>query len=191
MPNDEVLISRFQRGESEAFDRLMSLHANKVFALAWGVMHNREDAVDAVQEVFIRLHKALPGMSPTDNLSAWLYRVCLNHCIDRRRRHKNAPSELTDEDWDRLQGPDVDQPEEITLRMDQSRIIRTAVDHLPEKQRIVFVLRHYRLMSISEIADALECSVGAVKAHQSRATANLRLSLKGIIFPLTTEVDRK
>jgi len=191
MPNDEVLITRFQRGESEAFDRLMSLHASKVFALAWGVMHNREDAVDAVQEVFIRLHKALPGMSPTDNLSAWLYRVCLNHCIDRRRRHKNAPSELTDEDWDRLQGPDVDQPEEITLRMDQSRIIRAAVDHLPEKQRIVFVLRHYRLMSISEIADALECSVGAVKAHQSRATANLRLSLKGIIFPLTTEVDRK
>lgn len=191
MANDEVLISRFQRGESEAFDRLMSLHANKVFALAWGVLHNREDAVDAVQEVFIRLHKTLPGMSPTDNLSAWLYRVCLNHCIDRRRRFKNTPSELTDEDWDRLQGPKVDQPEEITIRMEQSRMIRNAVDRLPEKQRIVFVLRHYRLMSISEIADALGCSTGAVKAHQSRATTNLRSCLRGLIFPQTTEVDRK
>lgn len=191
MTNDEVLITRFQNGEGEAFDRLMSLHANRVFALAWGILHNREDAVDAVQEVFIKLHKALPGLSPADNLSAWLYRVCLNHCIDRKRRHKHAVSELTDEDWERLQGPDVDQPEEVTIRREQSRMIQQAVDHLPEKQRTVFILRHYRLLSIAEIADAMCCSIGAVKAHQSRATANLRNTLKQSFFPRTAEVDKK
>lgn len=190
MANDEVLISRFQQGESEAFDRLMSLHANKVFALAWGVMRNREEAVDAVQEVFIKLHKALPRLSPQDNLSAWLYRVCLNHCIDRRRRLKNVPSALTDEDWDRLQGPEVDQPEKIVLRMEQGGIIRRAVDRLPEKQRIVFLLRHYRLLSISEISLAMGCSTGAVKAHQSRATANLRLYLRGKLTEEPAEAEK-
>ena len=179
MSNDELLISRFQKGDCEAFDRLMSLHAGKVFALAWGVLQNREEAMDAVQEVFIRLHKKLPYISPFDNLSAWLYRVCLNYCIDRKRRNKHVRVDMTDEDWERLQGPEAGEPEYTALCRDQGRIIREVVDRLPEKQRLVFILRHYRLMSISEISEIMGCTQGAVKAHLSRATANLRNHLKG------------
>jgi len=58
---DQVLIARFHRGEEEAFDRLMARHMDKVFALAWGVLRNREDALDASQDVFIKLHGALAG----------------------------------------------------------------------------------------------------------------------------------
>ena len=87
---DEVLIVRFQNGETEAFDRLMAIHTDKVFSLAWGVLQNREDAIDAAQEVFIKLYKALPKFPASDNLGAWLYRVCLNHCIDRKRRARHT-----------------------------------------------------------------------------------------------------
>ena len=87
---DGVLIARAKQGEAEAFDRLMALHMDKIYALAWGVLMNREDAMDAVQEVFIKLYWALPKFPPDNNLSAWLYRVCLNHCIDRKRRKKRA-----------------------------------------------------------------------------------------------------
>ncbi|MDH7601943.1 MAG: sigma-70 family RNA polymerase sigma factor [Armatimonadota bacterium] len=180
-PEDEVLIRRFQQGEGEAFDRLMASHMNKVYALAWGVLQDREEAKDAVQEVFIKLHKALPKFPPSDNLNAWLYRVCLNHCIDRRRREKHRKVELSDEDWERLQGSESDDPEERAHRSELARVIKRAVDTLPERQRIVFMLRHYNLLSINEIADAMGCSTGAVKAHLSRATANLRDRLAGIV----------
>jgi RNA polymerase sigma-70 factor (ECF subfamily) len=178
---DEVLIRRFQQGEYEAFDRLMASHINKVYALAWGVLQDREEAKDAVQEVFIKLYKFLPKFPPTDNLNAWLYRVCLNHCIDRKRRERNRRVELTDDDWERLQGSEQDDPELQAYRTEMARAIKRAVQTLPERQQMVFILRHYNLLSINEIAEAMNCSTGAVKAHLSRATANLRDRLAGIL----------
>ncbi len=187
---NEVLIARFQQGEVEAFDRLMATHTNKVFALAWGVLQNREEAKDAVQEVFIKLHAALPKFPPANNLNAWLYRVCLNHCIDRKRRAKRTPTHMTEEDWERLRGSEHDEPEFRAHQSETGRIIRKAVDTLPERQRLVFVLRHYKLLSINEIAEAIGCTSGAVKAHLSRATARLRDRLKGRIVSEAGEVDR-
>jgi RNA polymerase sigma-70 factor, ECF subfamily len=186
----ELLIHRCQRGDREAFDRLMALHVDKVFALAWGVLRNREDAIDATQEVFIKLHGSVPRFRPTDNLSAWLYRVCLNHCIDRKRRVRSGQVEMTDEDWDRLQGSEQDRPEVRAQQSETGRIIRAAIDDLPERQRLVFILRHYKLLSINEIGEAIGCSSGAVKAHLSRATGKLRDTLKGKVFLEAEEVSR-
>lgn len=176
--DDEVLVRRFKNGELDAFDELMALHMDKVFALAWGVMQNREEAMDATQEVFIKLYSALPKLPVSNNLNAWLYRVCLNHCIDRKRRNNKPRVELTSDDWDRLQGNRRDEPEFCTCQKETERIIMEAVDKLPERQRLVFVLRHYKLLSINEIAEAIGCTSGAVKAHLSRATAHLRDRLK-------------
>ena len=186
---DEVLISRFQRGEAEAFDRLMAIHTDKIFALAWGVLQNREDAMDATQEVFIKLHTTLGKFPASDNLNAWLYRVCLNHCIDRKRRAKWTSAEMSDADWERLRGPEGDEPEFRAYQSDLGRIIRAAVDKLPERQRLVFILRHYKLLSINEIGDAIGCTPGAVKAHLSRATAHMRDRLKGTVILESSEVD--
>ncbi len=186
---NELLIQRFQHGDGEAFDRLMVLNTDRVFALAWSVLRNREDAIDAAQEVFIKLHASLPRFRPSDNLGAWLYRVCLNHCIDRKRRVRSGRVEMTDEDWDRLQGSEQDQPEFRAQQSDTGRIIRAAIDELPERQRLVFILRHYKLLSIEEIGVAIGCSSGAVKAHLSRATGKLRDKLRGQLFLDAQEVN--
>ncbi len=186
---DEILISRFQSGDVEAFNRLMAMHTDKVFALAWGVLQNRDDALDATQEVFIKLHSALTRFSASDNINAWLYRVCLNHCIDRKRRARWTSYEMTDEDWARLHGSEHDEPEFRAYQSEVGRMIRSAVDKLPERQRLVFILRHYKLLSINEIGEAIGCTPGAVKAHLSRATAHLRDKLKGTIILESSEVD--
>ncbi len=189
LTEDGLLIERFQQGEAEAFDRLMALHMDRIFALAWGVLQNREDAMDAAQEVFIKLHSALDRFPASDNLNAWLYRVCLNHCIDRKRRAKWTSAEISDDDWDRLQGSPNDEPEFRAYQSEMGRIIRRAVDQLPERQRLVFVLRHYKLLSLNEISDAMGCTTGAVKAHLSRATSSLRDRLKGTVVLEAREVD--
>ena len=181
---DEILISRFHDGDREAFDRLMRAHLDRVFSLAWGILRNREDAMDASQEVFVRLYKQLPRFPASDNLNAWLYRVCLNCCIDAKRRAKLRPSvEITDEEIDRLRGRSDEEPEFRAYQAENGRLIADAVDRLPDRQRAVFILRHYRLMSLNEIAKTIGCSIGAVKTHLSRATASLRDALAGSVVP--------
>lgn len=178
---DELLISRFQAGEDEAFDRLMALHMDQVFGLAWSILHDREAALDAAQEVFIKLHSALPKFGDASNLSAWLYRVCLNYCIDVKRRRRGVECEMTDEEWDQLQGTNTDDPSSAAQSAELRSAIYKAVDSLPPRQQMAFVLRHYQYMSLKEIAETMGCSVGAVKAHLARATANLRARLAAYV----------
>jgi RNA polymerase sigma-70 factor, ECF subfamily len=180
---DRLLIARFKAGEEEAFDRLMALHLDKVYGAAWSVLLDREEALDAAQEVFVRLHSALPRLPEDSNLPAWLYRVCLNYCIDQKRRARRVEQTVTDEELDRLVGPDSFEPEGFAERMELGGMIRSAVESLPPRQRAAFVLRHYDLLSIKEIATSMECSTGAIKAHLSRAAATLRDRLKDYVAP--------
>jgi len=175
---DEVLISRFQRGEDEAFDRLMAIHTDKIFALAWGVLQNREDAMDATQEVFIKMHGALGRFSASDNLNAWLYRVCLNHCIDRKRRAKWTSAELSDADWERLRGSESDEPEFRACQNEVGRIIRSAVDKLPERQRQVVTLRDMLGFDSSEVCELLDISVANQRVLLHRGRAVVRKALE-------------
>lgn len=174
---DDLLIARFHAGEHEAFDRLMDLHMDRVFGLAWSVLRDREKALDATQEVFIKLHSVLPRLSNCVNLTAWLYRVCLNHCIDVKRRSQKYGIDLSEEEWDLLSGSDKDDPFWAVQNNELRAAIKNAVDELPTRQKSAFVLRHYQSLSLREIAETMGCSEGAVKAHLSRATAHLRDSL--------------
>lgn len=185
---DELLIERFKAGESEAFDRLMALHMDQVFGVAWSVLYDREAALDAAQEVFIKLHSVLPRFNASSNLPAWLYRVCLNHCIDVKRRSKKDGQELSEEEWDRLQGDDHDDPGWFVQNSELRAAIKKAVDRLPERQKAAFILRHYQFLSLKETAEVMGCSVGAVKAHLSRATASLRSKLSGYVGVAVEEV---
>lgn len=178
---DELLVSRFKAGEDEAFDRLMALHMDQVFGLAWSVLHDREAALDAAQEVFIKLYSAIPKFGDASNLSAWLYRVCLNYCIDVKRRKRNVECEMTDEEWNQLQGAQADDPSTVVQSGELRNAIYKAVESLPPRQQAAFVLRHYQYMSLKEIAETMGCSVGAVKAHLARAAANLKTKLGGYI----------
>jgi RNA polymerase sigma-70 factor, ECF subfamily len=187
-PEDELLVARFKAGDAEAFDRLMALHMNQMFGLAWSVLHNREEALDAAQEVFIKLHKALPRFDDGNNISAWLYRVCLNHCIDVKRRSRNTELELTEDEWDRLQGCERDDPSWCLQNRELKGAILKAVDQLPDRQKSAFILRHYQFMSLAEIAETMGCSVGAVKSHLSRATVHLRSTLSCYVGPAVREV---
>lgn len=174
---DDLLIERFKAGDAESFDRLMALHMDQVFGLAWSVLHDREAALDAAQEVFIKLHSALPKFESARYLNAWLYRVCLNHCIDVKRKSRNDGLDLTEEEWDRLQGKEQDDPGWLLQNREMGKAIRKAIDKLPVRQRSAFILRHYQFLSLKEVSDTMGCSVGAVKAHLARATAHLRVEL--------------
>jgi RNA polymerase sigma-70 factor, ECF subfamily len=182
LEEDRYLISRFLAGEAEAFDRLMDTHMDRVYRVAWQALQDHEEAMDATQEVFIKLHRALPGIGEVGSLSAWLYRVCVNYCIDRKRRPGRDVRLLSDEDWETLRGPRIGEPEWMAEQAETARDIKSAVGKLPRQQKAAFILRHYEHLSLEEIAEALCCSPGTVKCHLTRATAALRDRLRSAGF---------
>jgi RNA polymerase sigma-70 factor (ECF subfamily) len=170
---DVGLVSRARAGDTEAFDALMRQHMDRVYALAYRMLRDREEALDVVQEVFIKLHGAIGSLRAEGQVGAWLYRVCTNHCIDRsRRRRETAPLEE-----DLHADGSESRPEESLERRELQRVVLAAVDGLPPRQRAVFLLRHYEYLSLEEIGQSLGCATGTVKAHLSRATSKVRTAL--------------
>ena len=170
---DPALVSRARAGDAEAIDALMRRHMDRVYALAYRMLRDREEALDVAQEVFIKLHGSIGSLRAEGQVAGWLYRVCANQCIDRGRRRRVETVPLEEE----MHAEASDTPAETLEHHELQRMVLAAVDALPPRQRAVFLLRHYDYLSLEEIAQSLGCATGTVKAHLSRATAKVREAL--------------
>lgn len=148
---EQVLVRRFQDGETGVFDDIMKLFQERALSLAYYRTGSREDALDIVQEAFIRMYKTLPVWKPKASLFTWLYRVIVNLSVDRVRALVKAGkvpldniSEPSDEKIHHNQRAVLEGKETAT-------VIEEAVAELPPKQRDVFVLRQYQHLRLKEI----------------------------------------
>jgi len=176
MHGSDELLEALRRREDGAFRQVVEAEADGLYALALGVLGSEQDAEDACQEVFVKLLRAAPRLSASTPLRAWLRRVCLNHCLDQlRRRRPRRRVELLESSSLRSPSPTPqDRAEEAELQT----ALRHALGELPERQRAVFVLRHFGDTPLKEIAGQLRCSEGTVKSHLSRAVSKLRVLLR-------------
>lgn len=176
-PEESELIGRYQAGEEALFEELMKLFQDRALSLAWHLTGSRDDALDIVQEAFIRMHRVLPRWEGRASLFTWLYRVITNLARDRIKR-------ISRRGWVSLEvlpePPDLSAasapPRRLMASETGARIIR-AVGELPPRQREVFVLRHYEGMTLKEIAEIKGRSLGSVKANLFQALRKLRRSL--------------
>jgi RNA polymerase sigma factor (sigma-70 family) len=129
---------------------------------------SRQDAEDALQDVFVRAYSALRADGRPVSLRAWLYRIAHNRCIDQLRRPAPVPTEVVDLKFDSLQDPLA-----ATERSQQLRQLVADVQRLPEQQRSALLMRELQGMSYAELAVALEVSVAAVKSLLLRARTSL------------------
>lgn len=184
------LVQRTLAGNREAFDELVFLYRDQVYATAWQMTRNADDALDVSQEVFLRAYRALSSFKGNARFSTWLHRIVLNTCIDHIRKEKrhwgnistSDPGEGTLDD-----GPapapessvDPTQRETVYHKQIQSRVL-AGLKQISGRQREVFVLRYYQDLELKEIAEVLKCSEGAVKRHLHRAQMRLRDILRDI-----------
>ncbi|HEU5002685.1 MAG TPA: sigma-70 family RNA polymerase sigma factor [Actinomycetota bacterium] len=163
--SDEELIRRFvDRGLSEAVDVLLRRHQNRVFGLAYRILGNRADALDASQEVFISVFRKAKLFRHQSAFTTWLYRLTVNACTDlgRRRTRSPLPAEAIE----------VPVPDGIS-RADDRMVIDWALRHLPVDQRLAVILRDLYGLSYDEIAEATGAAVGTVKSRIARGRAAL------------------
>jgi RNA polymerase sigma-70 factor, ECF subfamily len=173
------LLEQARSGDRQAFKTLVVMHQQKVYLLAYSLLRNREDATDIVQETFIRLFQKLDAYEPEKNFQGWLLQIAKNLCIDyyrknygRRREHE---SDKRLEDIDPAAPPGDSSPAGFDLRQAFTR----ALARLGERQRLVFVMKHYNGLDFREISEILAISTGTVKSLHFKAVRNLR----GLLSP--------
>jgi RNA polymerase sigma-70 factor (ECF subfamily) len=184
-PSDRELMAGLARGDGEALEPLMARHYRRVYRIALAYLRDTEAAMDAAQEVFVKVYQNAGRWDPGSEVGPWLTRIVVNHAIDRYRQGRRRlaseqplPEERSDRD-PRLR-LDAPSPERQLLGRELGERIGAALAVLPDKQRAVFVLRHYQELSLEEIASALGLSLGTVKSSLHRAIQRLRGELGGL-----------
>lgn len=179
MTRDEEknLIKKAQKGDTAAFESLVTAHEGFVYNLALRTLRSGHDAEDAAQEVFIKAWTAIGSFRGDSKFSVWLYRICGNVCTDMLRRRRDELS-LTLDDGD---GGDTEldvvssapTPQETLEKKERSEALQRALDSLPEDYRRAIMLREAGGMSYDEIASALNIDIGTVKSRIFRARKKL------------------
>jgi len=173
---DRALVEQALRGETEAFDRLVELHQDHLFAVVYRVVGDRDAAADAVQEAFLSAWRNLPRMRG-ERFRSWLTRIGLNAATDVLRRRKRRPAdpfpEWEDDSWQPPAGEEAS-PELQALLRSRSRLLAEALGTITPDQRAAIVLFDVEGYDYAEIATITGVSVGTVKSRIHRGRLALR-----------------
>lgn len=183
--NEQLLLERAKAGDVAAFEKLIEVYQKKIFNLAYRMTGNFDDAGDMAQEALVRIFKSIANFKEQSSFSTWVYRITTNVCLDELRKKKNKKVYSLDEEIHAEDGEIQRQimsndplPDEIAEKEELKRIVNSAINSLPEEQKIVITLRDLQGLSYDEISEVLDCPVGTVKSRINRA----RQALKNVLM---------
>lgn len=185
--DEKKLLSELKNGNTAAFDVLVDRYASKLYMTAFGLLSNRQDAEEVVQDAFIRAYKSIGSFRGDASFETWIHRIVIN--LSRNKYH-----------WNRRRGADVNvslsglqsninderEPEDINIA-DESyspetvinsteleRNVQKGIQELPDTLREALLLRHVEELPYEKIAEVLECKIGTVKSRIARGREILR-----------------
>ena len=190
--SDVQLMLDVKAGDEQSFALLLQRYRSPLVNFLYRMVRNREQAEDLAQEVFLRVYRARADYVPSAKFTTWLFRIATNLALNSVRDHRyermeislDAPMTADAEDGDERtldvadQHPDIEQHlvEDVRRKM-----IRHAIEKLPEKQRAAVLLHKYQELDYGEIAKILSCSESALKSLLFRAYEALRVELAPLV----------
>ncbi len=188
---ERALIEVAQSGDDSAFEKLVVLFQDRIYALAWQLMQDHDEAQDLAQEVFISCYRNLKRFRAESRLGTWLYRITVNRAKNRwkynarrmDRKHDSIDASRAEDDERPAivlvdKSPDA---REVAQGKERMEILEEHIAKLPQEFQEVVALRFGQDMSYEEIAETLECSLGTVKSRISRARSQLRESMGDLL----------
>lgn len=169
---DGQLAQRCQRGETGAFSELVRRHRTRVYRIACAIVQSTDDAEDVVQEAFVRAYRAMHQYNPNSEFGAWMRRIAVNCAVSKLRQQGRASQVARQASRAGNPRPAPPPIEQVTAN-ELEGTIRGAIAELPLKQRLAITLFGLEDMNLAETAEAIGCSVGAVKLHLHRARRKL------------------
>jgi RNA polymerase sigma-70 factor (ECF subfamily) len=184
---DVRLATLARKGDRAAFEELVDLYKDKIFHLAYRMLHSRHEAEEIVQETYLRVFTNLDKYDENQKFSTWIYRIGTNLCIDRLRKRKASYSldaEINDgegTDWYSLLPSLDDTPDEQVALSETQEEIRKSIELLPEKYKSVVILRYLQDLSLQEISEVLSMPVTTIKTRLHRGREYLRKKLEHVL----------
>ncbi|MGA3015328.1 MAG: RNA polymerase sigma factor [Bacteroidales bacterium] len=179
--NLQEIITCIRNGDHPAFRKLVEMYQQPAYRLAFRILGNEEEARDSVQESFIKLWQKIDSFDPSRAFIPWMYRVLVNTSTDRLRtlkRHAMISIDMALQSLETLLQNDSDVP---TDNHDLAIMIKGIADMLPEKQRLVFILRDIEGMSSEEVESIMELNESSVKSNLYHARKKVRERLLLIV----------
>jgi RNA polymerase sigma-70 factor (ECF subfamily) len=179
---DVQLMLAVQRGDRSAFEQLFEKHVRGVVGFAAQFVGARARAEELAQDVFLQVYRTRARYLPRARFTTWLYRMVTNACLSEVRRadHRSRSRALDDsanrsiDELGSLTDGATRSSEDALLSQESLDRLRTVLDTLPPQQRAALLLARVEGLSYEEVAEALSCSVSAVKSLIHRATVTLR-----------------
>jgi RNA polymerase sigma-70 factor, ECF subfamily len=184
---DEKLVRLAQRGDMRAFEELVARHRDKIYARAFSMVRNEEDATDLSQEAWVKAWQRLKQFQGESSFVTWMTRIAINLCLDhlrKQKRHRAESIDMMEEDSGGVerQMPVVTiNPTEGLERSEIRQRIDKALNQLSYEHRTVLVLHEFEQLEYKEIAKRMQCSIGTVMSrlfYARRRMANLLAGFK-------------
>lgn len=181
--SDGDIIERVLNGEIDAFSVLVERYQDRIYSAVANYVGSGEDAVDLVQDVFVKAYAGLKSFQGTAAFYTWLYRIAMNTAIDfLRRRPIMRPVSLDDENlresgFEPVAKDPLSDPEKTVLNRTFKAAMMVGIARLSPKLKTALVLHDIERLSQEEVAKVLNCPVGTVKSRVSRARMELRSML--------------
>jgi RNA polymerase sigma-70 factor (ECF subfamily) len=185
---DQEIIGQILQGDRNRYKLLVERYQSIVFRTCMGFLHNKDDADDLTQDIFIQTYQTLHAYKGEASFSTWIYRITVNASLNKvRKSSKNQFLQRLENVFGSEKGKeynfpvsDAENPETLIIQAERNEWVEKALNSLPEKQRTAIVLSKYDDLSQREIAVIMETTEGAVEALIQRAKANLREKLSAL-----------
>lgn len=178
---ERELITRAKAGDESCFEQLIIGCKTRAYNIALRYMRNEDDALDVLQESFIKVFRHLSSFKEESSFDTWVYRIVVNTCNDMLRKNSNLKKtdslyQCSGDDDERMtELPDKSPtPEEALEQKEKAQLILKALERLTPEQKEIVILRDIQGFAYEEISEVLECSLGTVKSRINRARLRLR-----------------
>jgi RNA polymerase sigma-70 factor, ECF subfamily len=184
--DDLTLVKRVQSGDQRAFRTLVERYQRKVYSVAYGMLKDREEAMDVSQEAFVKVYKYLDHFKGDSSFYTWLYRITVNICIDVIRK-RGGGGRTEDVEFDETMAHDTAEaqigalgsrlgtnPQKSALRRELAEKIQEALAQIPEKHRAILLLREVEGLSYEDLSRVLEIPKGTVMSRLFHARAKVQ-----------------
>ena len=197
---EEALVQELQGGNLEAFEKIVKLYQKKIYALSFNLTRNAMDAQDVTQEVLLTLFRKINTFQGKSAFSSWVYRITLNASYMKLRSKKKDQSISLDDLLPTYNGAGFQQEkiqdwsentESLLFTNETKSVIQKATDQLPEKEKVVFLLRDVEGLSTEKVSEILELTIPAVKSRLHRARLFLRKKLSNYFGEFNARREKK
>jgi RNA polymerase sigma-70 factor (ECF subfamily) len=187
--DDHDLVLAARKGDRGAFRTLFERYHRRAYALALGVLRNADDALDVVQDAFVKAHKYLDKFEGNSSFYTWLYRIVMNLAIDHLRKHRRVkPVEFDEARLEEDRADDTllprilgGNPGRSLMDKEIRKRIDAALDELSDNHRAVLVMRELEGLSYEEMAQTMGCSKGTIMSRLFHARRNMQKRLIDLV----------